>query len=115
MKEAEKRQVWTMGYFPFTVGGSVHQPIITEVEVIEEKRIGKGFKAFSFKTPTGTTRIAESVTGAIVAASFDEVIRDVAQSKKVVILEQIAESAKMLQSGTVKHYAPKEFFKLYKH
>lgn len=50
-----------MGYFPFTIGGNVHTPMITEIDAIEERELSKGIKAFSFKTPKGTIRIAESL------------------------------------------------------
>lgn len=110
----KKRQIWTMGYFPFTVGGNVHQPMVTEIEPIEEKTIGKGLKAFSFKTPKGTIRIAESITGAIVGNSFKEVKADVKESSKKFMMEQINEGKEMLKSGSVKHYSAEEFFNIYK-
>lgn len=109
-----KRKIWTMGYFPMTMGGSVHQPIVTEIEPIEEKKIGKGLKAFSFKTPKGNLRIAESITGAIVGDSFKEVIADVKVASKKVMMEQIENGKKMLSSGSVKHYSNQKFFQLYK-
>ena len=111
-KSSNKRKIWTMGYFPFTMGGSVNRPMITEVEIIEEKPIGKGFKAFSFKTPKGTTIIAESITGAIVGQSFKEVKKDVAEATKKVMNEQIEEGKEKLKYGT--HMSNDEFFSLYK-
>lgn len=111
----KKRQIWTMGYFPLTIGGNVNQPIITEIGYIEEKNIGKGLRAFSFKTTKGNLKIAESITGAIVGDSFKEVIADVKSATKKMMMNQIEEGKKMLESGSVKHYSPEEFFKIYKY
>ena len=108
----KKRQVWTMGYFPMIMGGDIHQPMITKVKAIAEMPIGKGFKAFSFKTPKGTIRIAESVTGAIVGDSFEEVIADVKFTTKKVMEKQIADAKKTLK-GSVKHYEEEKFFQIY--
>ena len=109
----KKRQIWTMGYFPFTIGGSVNQPIVTEIGFIEEKNVGKGFRAFSFKTPNGTLRVAESVTGAIVGDSFENVKEDIKSGSKKDMLKQI-EDAKQILKGSCKHLTNEEFFKLYK-
>ncbi len=109
----KKRQIWTMGYFPFTMGGNVHQPIVTEIGYIEEKNIGKGFKAFSFKTPKGNFRIAESTTGAIVGKSFDEVKADVKSASKKVMTKQIEEGKEMIKG--VKPCSRKKFFEMYRY
>ncbi len=101
-----------MGYFPFTVGGNVHQPMTTEIEALEEKSIGKGFKAFSFKTPKGTLRIAESITGAIISDSFKEAKKDVKDGSKKVINKQIEDAQAQLSRGA-KHLSNKKFFQLY--
>ncbi len=111
----KKRQIWTMGYFPFVMGGNVHQPIVTEIGYIEEKNIGKGLRAFSFQTPKGTIRIAESITGAIVGDSFEAVKADVKEASKKVMMEQINEGKAMLESGSVKRYSNKKFFEIYKY
>lgn len=110
-----KRQIWTMKYSPFIMGGSANHPIITEVGYIEEKKIGKGMKAFSFKTPKGTLKIAESITGAIVGDSFKEVIADVKSASKKVLMEQIEDGKKLLSSGCSRHYSNDEFFQVYKY
>jgi len=104
-----------MGYFPFTMGGNVNQPIVTEIEYIEEKKIGKGLKAFSFKTPKGNLKIAESITGAIVGDSFKEVIADVKSATKKMMIGQIEEGKKMFSSGSVKNYSKDKFFEIYKY
>ena len=106
------RKIWTMGYFPFTVGGSVHQPMLTDVVMIEEREIGKGFKAFSFKTPKGTIKIAESITGAIVGDSFESVMKDVKGASIKFMQDQISVAKKKLQ-GARKNMSNKRFFELY--
>lgn len=110
-----KREIWTIGYFPFTIGGRVHAPMITEVDVIEEMEVGKGFKCFSWKTPLDNLRISESSTGAIVGNSFEEVIKDVEDADIDVINKQMKEASSLLRSGTSHHMTNEEFFKLYKH
>ena len=80
-----KRTIWTMGYFPFTMGGRVNAPMLTEVDVIEEKSVGKGIKAFSWKTPKGSIRISESETGAIVGDSFEDVKNDIKETTRSVM------------------------------
>lgn len=94
------------------MGGQVHTPIITEVEPIEERPIGKGMKAFSFKTPKGSLRVAESETGAIVGDTFEEVIADVKTASKGMLQDQIAD-ARATIAGECKNLTNEEFFNLY--
>ena len=110
-----KRQIWTMGYFPFTRGGRVNAPMITEIEMIEEKKVGKGIKAFSWKTLKGSIRISESETGAIVGNSFEDVINDIKEAKPSVIKEQMRDAKEILSSGCSKYMSNEEFFNLYKY
>ncbi len=109
----KKRKIWTYGYSPFTMGGNVNRPIMTEIGYIEEKSIGKGLLAFSFKTPKGTIRIAESETGAIVGESFEEVKKDIMAADKKVIVKQIEDAKKTIEGIPVMD--KNEFFQMYKH
>lgn len=111
----EKRFIWTMGHFPFQMGGYVDRPMSTEIEIIEERRIGKGFKAFSFKTPKGTLKIAESITGALVGDSFEAVISDVKGTTKKIIEQQIVDAKNILHERGKHQQSPEEFFKHYKY
>lgn len=113
MSTGKKRTIWTIGYMPFLLGGNVMPPIVTEVGYIEEKNIGKGFKAFSFQTPTGSIRIAESVTGAIIGSSFEEVMADVKNASKKFMKKQIEEAKKTVATYP-KHLTPEQFFKMYR-
>jgi hypothetical protein len=109
------RRIWTLSYFPFTMGGNVNRPIITEVPIIEEKEIGKGFKAFSFMTPKGTIRIAESITGAIVGDSFEQVMKDISAASLEVCKKQIEEAYATLAKGNSLFYSNGDFFRYYKY
>jgi hypothetical protein len=109
----KKRIIWTWAYFPFQMGGQVTRPMLTEVEAIEEKSIGKGYKGFSFKTPKGI-KIAESITGAIVGDSFEQVRKDIAEGDDGVIKKQISEAKKELEKGNGKRLSKAEFFRTYK-
>jgi hypothetical protein len=110
-----QRTVWTIACRPFTMGGVCNYPITTEVKIIEERAIGKGYKAFSFKTPKGTLRIAESTTGGIVADTFDELIKDVKAATKSDIQDQIKAARETLKSPDCKKLSNEEFFQLYRY
>lgn len=100
---------------PFVMGGDVHYPITTKVEVIEEKPVGKGFKAFSFQTAKGTLRIAESITGAIVGDSFSTVTKDISEGSKAVMNRQIEDAKRILKSTSREDLSNKKFFEMYKY
>ena len=104
-----------MGYFPFAFGGNVHAPMITEIDVIEERELSKGINAFSFKTPKGNIRIAESLTGAIVGDSFEDVSEDIRTGDDDIIIKQLLDAAKVLKGGNSKWMKNEEFFKMYKY
>ena len=107
------RTIWTHCYQPFMMGGNVNSPIATKIGYIEEKAVGKGFYAFSFLTAKGEIRIAESITGAIVGNSFDEVRKDIKESKKKVMLQQIEEAKE--HSKNVMHLSKEAFFERYRY
>lgn len=107
------RTIWTMLYNPFVMGGDVNTPIATEIGYQEEKDIGKGLKAFSFYTPKGVLRIAESATGAIVGDSFESVKADIKSSSIRIIRKQI--KLAKVQASNAHKLSKEEFFKLYKH
>ncbi len=113
MKTTVKRKIWTYLHTPFRVGGSSLSPMVTEIEPIEEKPIGKGFYAFSFKTPKGTLRIAESRTGSIIASTFKEARNDVRASTRLVIEDQLNKAKKDLESGSALVMTSEEFFEKY--
>jgi predicted transcriptional regulator len=108
-----KRTIWTIGYFPFTIGGRVNAPMTTEIDMIEEKEVGYGVKAFSWKTPKGSIRISESETGAIVGDSFEDVINDIKETTKSIMQKQINDAKELLHSGCSKHMTNEKFFQLY--
>ncbi len=110
-KDKIVRTVWTMGYFPFQMGGNVHRPMSTEVKASELHDTPKGIKLFTFLTPKGTLRVCEAETGAIVGNSLGEVMNDIATAKKSVMKAQVREAKLALRN--VKVMTPDEFFKLY--
>jgi hypothetical protein len=108
-----KQVVWTHAYQPFAMGGDVHQPIKTEVDAIEVKSIGKGFHGVSFKTPKGTIRIAEKVSGAIVGDTFEEVRKDIAEGDVKIMKKQVHEGLEMRNKARM--LSNQEFFELYRY
>ncbi len=107
-----KKTIWTIRHRPFVMGGRVDSAVSTEVKIIEEKQIGKGFYGFSFKTPKGTLKIAESITGAIVGDSFEEVISDIKNAPLKIIKQQIEDVKRELKKGC-QRLSNQDFFKLY--
>lgn len=97
------------------MGGSVERPIVTEVEIIEEKNIGKGLKGFSFKTPKGSLKICESITGAIVGDTFAEVKKDIKAASIITIRKQIEDAKETLKSGSRQNMTNERFFTFYKY
>lgn len=107
--------IWTIGYFPFTMGGPLERPVKCDVPVTGPFDIGAGYQAFVAVSPSGKTFVAESITGAIVGPSLEEVRADVASATvavmtKAVMTKQI-ESAKK-QVAIVQTLSPKEFWHL---
>jgi len=108
-----KMTIWTMGYFPFTMGGRVNAPMTTEIDMIEEKEVGYGVKAFSWKTPKGSIRISESETGAIIGDSFEDVMNDIKETTPQMVAKQMNDAKGLLHSGCAKEMTNEKFFQLY--
>ena len=106
-----KRQVWTWGLFSAENKVMCNFPITTKVDVIEEQEIGKGYKAFSFKTPKGIL-IAEFIIGAIIGEDWNEVKADIIHTPKSVIKKQIKLSQQELNRGS-KSYFLNQFITLH--
>lgn len=107
-----KITIWTEAYRPFILGGDVHAPISTTVEVGDAIDVGKGMKAFVVVSPKGKIHIAESVTGAFVGESVDDVKADIAAADKKVMKSQIEHAKKRLARATA--LAPEEFWKSFR-
>ena len=87
-----KITVWTEAYSPWIMGGDVHAPISTKLEVGEPVDLGKGFRAYVVDAPNGDTYIAESETGAFVGNDLGQVKQDVEEAAPAVMRQQIAEA-----------------------
>ena len=83
-------KVWTLGYNPFVMGGSVWQPIATEVEPDSGPySLGKGLSGYLIISPTGKVFIADAETGAFVGPSLAQVRQDIAEGDETVIRQQL--------------------------
>ena len=84
-----KQLIWTAAYTPFMMGGDVHSPISTEIEIGESFDIGKEMRAYLVVSPSGKTHIAEAETGGFVGTDIEQVKKDVKNAKQEVVEEQI--------------------------
>lgn len=108
------KKIWTLNYRPFVMGGSVNYPISTDVEPIETREI-KGIEFFTFKTPVGTIRLAEGITGAIVAADFDDLLISIETETKETLLHQVNDAKVRYRPEESNHLSNKEFFTHYRY
>jgi F420-0:gamma-glutamyl ligase-like protein len=100
MGEEMKVKVWTMGYFPFTVGGNVWQPIKAEVEATGPHELGKGFKGYLCTSPSGRTKVAEASTGAIVGDTLIDVMKDIADCDDIEFMnKQVRDATREMKQG----------------
>lgn len=102
--------IWTMGYFPFTMGGNVNRPISTEVKIIETKKL-KGINFFSFKTPKGTLKVCEAKTGGIIADDFEDLKANIKGCSQTFLQKQIKDA----KPEYIKYMTNEEFFSMYKY
>lgn len=106
-----KKKIWTMGYFPFTMGGEVNRPISCEMEVGDSlERLGKGYLGYIVKSPSGKTFIVESTTGGIVGSKLEDVQRDINSATAKYLKKQIAEELE--HSKTAQLVSPDVFWKM---
>jgi len=105
-------KVFTVGYFPFTMGGNVWRPICCEVEVDGPHDIGKGYKGYVVTAPNGKTFIAEATSGAFVGPDLKTVKEDITLGEKNVMVEQVAKAVE--QSKGAKEITPDEFWGMLK-
>jgi hypothetical protein len=89
-------KIWTTNYRPFILGGDVNAPIMADVPVSGPFDIGQGFQAYLAVGPNGKTFVAESITGAIVGSTIEQVREDVASGKKSDMDKQIEDAKKMV-------------------
>jgi hypothetical protein len=82
-------RVWTLGYQPFRLGGSLWNPMTTILEADGPHDLGKDHYGYVVTAPTGETKIAEASTGAIVGDTLDQVRADLAEADPEVVSRQM--------------------------
>ncbi len=87
------KTIWTLEYQPFRMGGDLHSPLATKVDVGEPVDIGNDQQAFVIVSPSGKTFVAETRTGAIVGTDIEQVRKDVAAGDPEVIRQQLDKAA----------------------
>ena len=105
-----KKRIWTLGYFPFTMGGNVNRSICTDVEIKEEEKLGKGIVGWLVDTPRGE-RVCEATTGAIVGNSFEKVKQNIADATQDMVDKQIADAKELARKA--EHFEPGDFWRMY--
>jgi len=105
-------KVFTIGYFPFVMGGNVWQPIYCEVEADGPHDLGLGYEGFIVTAPNGKTFIAEATTGAFVGPDLKSVMDDIKTGDPKMMKKQITEAASTVKRA--KELLPDEFWRMLK-
>jgi len=92
-------KIWTEAYQPFIIGGDCNTPIICDIPVAGPFDLGSGYQGYLAVSPSGKTFVAESITGAIVGPTIDEVRKDIEEADKTVMEEQIAFAKKRVSKA----------------
>lgn len=104
-----KVKVYTLGYFPFVMGGNVWQPISCEVETENKKHdLGRGYKGYLITAPNGKTFVAECDSGAFVGPTLEQVREDIKTGDPEVMKKQVADA--LIESKKAKKIDPSEFW-----
>ena len=108
-EERKTLLVWTAGYNPWVMGGDVHAPVGTELEVGEKIDLGKGYFGYLVVSPiSGNTHVAEAETGAFVGDSINDVRKDIEEADEKMMAEQIAAARERLKK--VRRFSKEEFW-----
>ena len=112
MAKAERKQitVYTIGYFPFTMGGSVERPIKCDMEGWGPYPLGGEYQGYIVVGPNGKQFVAESETGAFVGGTLAEVRADIKAGDPEIMKEQIEKARE--QARTAEIVQPDQFWKL---
>jgi predicted RNase H-like HicB family nuclease len=112
----KKRLIWTLARRGFMVmGGHEWYPVYTKIDVLESRKL-KGIEFISFKTPKGSIRVAECISGGIVANGFEELIANIKDCSAKFLKAQIVEGQPRPDTtGNKKELTNEEFFALYKY
>jgi len=107
-----KIKVFTLGYFPFIMGGNVWQEICIDVEADGPYDIGKGYKGYVVTAPNGKTFVAEATSGALVGPDIKTVKEDISIGEQKMMDKQVAQAVE--QSKKAKTLSSDEFWKMLK-
>jgi hypothetical protein len=106
-------KVFTLGYFPFVMGGRTWQEICIEVENADGPHdIGKGYQAYVITAPNGKTFVAEATSGAFVGPDLKTVRDDIKLGEQETMDKQVAQAVE--QSKLAKTLTPEEFWRMLK-
>lgn len=86
-------KVWTMSYNPMAFG-DLHRPIATELLLNPPVDIGRGYRAYIVRSPSGKTFIADAISGAFVGTDLEQVRKDVATGDPALMKMQVEEASK---------------------
>jgi hypothetical protein len=113
-EEHQKHDFWTYEYRPFVMGGSVWQPMVTELECIGPFDLGKGYEGYFAVDPsTGITLVCESQSCGIVGNFIEQVAKDIAEGDDEVMKKQVYDA--ILKYQGARRVAPEEFWKKLRH
>lgn len=105
------RTIFTLGYRPWIMGGSVNYYLAAKVRVTGPHKLGKGFYGYLATGPNGKTKVADATSGAIIGDTLEEVRNDVATAPSIKgMKEQIKEAVAMTKDIYRFEVHPKEFF-----
>jgi hypothetical protein len=110
--ENQKIKVYTIGYFPFIMGGNVHQPISCEVEAKGPFELGDGYKGYLVQHPNGDTYVAEESSGGFVGPNLKLVRKDIKEGDKSIMAKQVVDA--VLDSLTARIMPANEFWEMLK-
>lgn len=96
-KKRKKIEVWTESYQPFRMGGDLYIPVKTTVEGKGPYDLGSGYFGYLVTAPDGSTRVAESATGALIGLSLNQVRADIRGAKEEVLKRQMERAKKRLK------------------
>lgn len=104
--------VWTWGYFPFTIAGNEERPVKCNLSVVGPFDLGYGYMGHITISPKGNTYIVESSTGGIIGDSVKKVKNDIETGDPEVMRRQIVESRMNMEKA--ERVSFKEFWSMFK-
>ena len=102
-------EIWKWGYFPYTLGGKVHRPIKTTVDVDDRVDLGGGYEGYVVETPAGECFIVEATSGAVIGSTVEAVRQDIAAGDPDLMRDQVSDS--LLKRKNAQVLTPDEFFR----